>query len=210
MIAIEDELALPNGGAVPVWFDNSTGCSGFDDSVNADSSDVDFDSKRLLLRLGVLVEIGIDKSPRLGGNLPSRLAGADGLKPDDVVLAKGGKALLDRPVVGRIVLGVVKPVGGVNNGAGCNDAFAELGNGFEMVFDSKLFEFPSGDVLAPDEELDEKPFGGVLLNISKPVAAFPGLPEAIGPGPDTSGIVWSKPISPSNSFEGKSVPFMAT
>lgn len=64
----------------------------------------------------------------------------------------------------------------------------ETGNGVVVAFDSKPFAFPNGEPLALDE-FDGNPFGGVLLNISKPVAAFPGLLAALGPGPDTSGIV---------------------
>ena len=145
-------------------------------------------SKALLPKLGVLVETGIDESPRLGGNLSSRLGAAEGLKLEDDAIARGGKALLGMPVVGDAVLGVGKPLGGVSNGAGCSEALEEIGNGFVVAFDSKLFAFPNGELLALDK-FDGNPCGGVLLNISKPVAAFPGLLAAIGPGPDTSGIV---------------------
>lgn len=139
-------------------------------------------------KLGVFVETGKDDSLRLGGNLSSRLNGTDGLKLDDDAIARGGKALLGKAVVGDEVLGVGKPLGGVNKGAGCRGAIEAIGNAFADTFDSRLFAFPNGELFTPDE-LDENPFGGVLLNISKPVEAFPGLLDGIGPGPVTSGIV---------------------
>ena len=193
LIAIDELLVMPSEETASSSFSSSKGCRGFEVSLNAVRSDVDLGSNVLLLKPGVLVEIGIDDPPRLGGNLSSRLGETEGAKLDEVAFASGGKALLGSPVVGAPLLvvgkplfGVGKPVGDVNNGAGCKDALAELGNDDEVVFDSNPFEFPKGD--EPDE-FDEKPFGGVLLNISKPFRAFPGLLEAIGPGPDTSGMV---------------------
>ena len=200
MNAIDALLVMPSDGTASSSLGSSKGCRGFEVSLNALRSEVDLGSDVLLLKLGVLVEIGSDDPPRLAGNLSSRLGGTVGVKLDEVAFASGGKALLGSPVlgapmlvVGKPVFGegkpvpdVGKPVGDVNNGAGCKDALAELGNDDEVVFDSNPFEFPKGD--EPDE-FDEKPFGGVLLNISKPFRAFPGLLDAIGPGPDTSGMV---------------------
>lgn len=161
--------------------------------MDANWSDEDLESKALPLKLGVFVETGKDDSLRLGGNLSSRLNGADGLKLDDDAIARGGKALLGKALLGKAVvgdgvLGVGKPLGGVNKGAGCREVFEVIGNEFADTFDSRLFAFPNGEPFTPDE-LDENPFGGVLLNISKPVAAFPGLLDGIGPGPVTSGMV---------------------
>ena len=200
LIAIDELLVMPSDETASSSLGSSKGCRGFEVSLNAVRSDVDLGSDVLLLKLGVLVEIGSDDPPRLAGNLSSRFGGTVGVKLDEVAFASGGKALLGSPVLGAPVLvvgkpvfaegkpvpDVGKPVGDVNNGAGCKDALAELGNDDEFVFDSNPFELPKGD--EPDE-FDEKPFGGVLLNISKPFRAFPGLLEAIGPGPDTSGMV---------------------
>ena len=59
--------------------------------------------------------------------------------------------------------------------------------------------------------LDEKPFDGELLNMSKLLDVFPELLAAIGEGPITSGEISSRRINSVNAgFNRDSVPFMAT
>ena len=107
-------------------------------------------------------------------------------------------------------------VGGINRGAGCIVELDALGNEIGGTVDSGALELAKGELGKGEFVLDENPLDGELLNMSKPFDVFPGLLglaellAAIGDGPETSGMVWSRLIKSANSgFSGVSVPFMA-
>ncbi len=96
---------------------------------------------------------------------------------------------------GKVVLVAAVPVVGESNGAGCNGAgcnggLGEPGNEFIGAAAPNPLEFAKGDALESGC-VEANPLDGTLLNISKPLDELPELPAAIGPGPETSGMLWS-------------------
>ena len=96
------------------------------------------------------------------------------------------------------------PLGGVRRGAGCNDGMVEAGNAGGRV-DSEVLEFAKGEAF----ELEANPLDGVLLNMSKALAVFAALEDGMGPGPETSGMVWSSRPNSNSALRGVLVPFIA-
>jgi len=120
------------------------------------------------------------------------------LNEDEGVLARGGS------VLGSESPSAEMPLGGVRRGAGCNDGLVEAGNAGGRD-DSEVFEFAKGDAVV----LEANPLDGVLLNMSKALAVFPELVDAMGPGPETSGMVWPSRARSNSGFRGVLVPFIA-
>lgn len=152
----------------------------------AGNSGVTLDSEALRPKLGVLVEIGIDDSLKLGGNLSMLLVEKGELDVD--VLGSGGRVFV------AAMFGAGLAVGGINKGAGCVVEL-ELGKEIGGTVDSKGLELARGELPKGEFELDENPLEGELLNMSKLFVVPPvliGLPELLGAieeGPETSGIV---------------------
>ena len=153
------------------------------------SSGITLDSEELSPKLGVLVEIGIDDSLKLGGNLSLLFVEKGELELANGALGSGGRVLV------AAVFGAGLDVEGINKGAGCIAELGELGNEIGGTVDSEALELASGELLKGEFELDENPLDGELLNMSKPFAVLPGLlglaelAGALGNGPETSGIV---------------------
>ncbi len=143
------------------------------------NSGVSLESGTLSPKLGVFVEIGIDDSLKLGGNLSLLFAGKVELDFNDCKFAIGGRA-------GNSALPSAGfAVGGINNGAGCNAELIGLGNEIGGTAGSELFGLSKDGTFA----LDANPFDGELLNMSKLLDLFPELLAVIGDGPETSGMV---------------------
>ncbi len=81
--------------------------------------------------------------------------------------------------------GVGFAVRGGNKGAGCNVELVGLEKEIGGTACSGLVGLVKGEAFV----LDENPFEGELLNMSKLLDAVPELLAAIGDGPETSGIV---------------------
>ena len=110
---------------------------------------MDLDSARLLLKFGLLVDIGIDESPKLGGNFSSRLGRKAGLKLDDGVFENGGALLFEPAPFWEVAIGEGNALGAVSNGAGCNGAGCN-GACCNDPPGKLLPLFPNGDGLALD------------------------------------------------------------
>ena len=122
------------------------------------------------------------------------------MNADDGVLARGGS------VLGSELPSAEMPLGGVRRGAGCNEGLVEAGNAGGRD-DSEVLEFTKGEAFV----LDANPLDGVLVNMSKALDVFPE-PEwegALGPGPETSGRVWSRRAKSNSALRGVLVPFIA-
>lgn len=158
-----------------------------DDNV-AGSSGVTLDSEAMISKLGGVVEIGIDDWLKLGGNLSMLFVEKGELELAADVLGSGGRAF-----VAVVFAGLA--VGGIKRGAGCIVELEGLGNEIDGTVDSGAFELAIEELVKGEFVLDENPFDGALLNISKPFdvpVALPGLAELleeIGDGPETSGMV---------------------
>ena len=165
--------------------------------ADAGKSPENFGSETFTPKFGVFVETRFDDSLRLGGNFSSLLEGKFGLKVDGEFVS-GGNVLgseLTRPEL---------PLGGVSSGAGSNGGFDEAGKA-DVGDVAAVLLCPNGLAFPGDE----KPFGGVLLNMSNAFVGLPGLFETIGPGTDTSGKVWSRSAKSNSGLRGVLVPFMA-
>lgn len=143
------------------------------------NSGVSLETGTLSPKLGVFVEIGIDDSLKLGGNLSLLFAGKVELEFNGCKFAIGGRA-------GNSALpGAGFTVGGINKGAGCNAELIGLGNEIGGTAGSELFRLAKEGTFA----LDANPFDGELLNMSKLLDLFPEVLAVIGDGPETSGMV---------------------
>ena len=140
-------------------------------------------------KLGLFVDRRGDDSPRLSGNL-SAVDGNDGLGLNDGIIACDEVGNDELDICGRF--GNAALGDGVSKGAGCTELFRPLvlfrplGNEFIGV-ESSMPLFPNGDVFVLGG-LDENPLDAELLNISKPPAEFPMPLDAMGAGPETSGM----------------------
>ncbi len=111
---------------------------------------------------------------------------------------------------GKVVLVAAVPDAGVSRGAGCRGGLVETGNEFIGPEAPNPFEFPKGDA-TDSGGVEANPLDGALLNISKPLDELPVVLAPMGPGPETSGILWSALMrSSSPALSGVSVPFIAT
>ena len=157
--------------------------------VGVDDDKVAGSSGALSPKPGVLVEIGIDDSLKLGGNLSLLLVEKGEMELANGALGSGGR------VFAAAVFGVGLAEGGINRGAGCMVKLEGLGNEIGGTVDAEGLELASEELPKGEFELDENPFEGELLNMSKLFEVLPGLlglPEllgAIGEGPETSGMV---------------------
>jgi len=117
-------------------------------------------------------------------NFPLLLSGRLGFR--------GGTLTRGAPVrAGKVVPGEELPreeLPGTSNGAGCKVELSPFGNAFIDGADPNPFEFEKGDEFASGE-FEANPLDGVLLKMSKPLDEFPELFDAIGLGPETSGVV---------------------
>lgn len=143
------------------------------------NSGVSVESRTLSPKLGGFVGIGIDESPKLGGSLSLLSKGKGELEFNGCTIANGGRDFESA------LPGAGFAVGGINKGAGCKVELVGLGNEIGGTACSELFGLGKGGTFA----LEENPFDGELLNMSKLLDVFPELLAAIGDGPDTSGMV---------------------
>ena len=86
------------------------------------NSGVSFESETFSPKLGVFVEIGIDDSPKLGGNLSLLSKGKGELEFNGCTIANGGRTFESA------LTGAGFAVGGINKGAGCNVELVGVGN----------------------------------------------------------------------------------
>ena len=137
--------------------------------VGADADKVAGSSGVLSPKLGVLVEIGVDDSLKLGGNLSLLFVEKGELELANGALGSGCRVLV------AAVLEAGLAFGGINKGAGCIVELEELGNAIDGTVDSEALVLASGVLLKGEFELDENPLDGELLNMSKLLDVFPGL-----------------------------------